>query len=108
MRIQADQEKCASSGQCVKTAPGVFDQRDYDGVISLLTDRPSPEQADSVRYAALICPSRAITVIEELPLRLGEAHRIRSFPAVDKVCPFRFVVRCISGGVGEIQQFEVR
>jgi hypothetical protein len=32
----------------------------------------------------------------------------RSFPAVDKECSFRFVVRCTSGGVGEIQQFEVR
>lgn len=48
------------------TAPDVFDQRDYDGVVSLRTDRPSPEQADSVRHAALICPSRAITLTGEL------------------------------------------
>jgi ferredoxin len=80
VRIQADQEKCASSGQCVKTAPDVFDQREYDGVVSLRTDRPSPEQTENVRYAALICPSRAITVIEELPSRLcggqaGDADR---------------------------------
>jgi ferredoxin len=46
------------------TAPDVFDQREYDGVVSLRTDRPSPEQTDNVRYAALICPSRAITVTE--------------------------------------------
>lgn len=70
MRVQVDQEKCASSGQCVMTAPDVFDQREYDGVVSLRTDRPSPEQTENVRYAALICPSRAITVTEELPLRL--------------------------------------
>jgi ferredoxin len=72
MRIRADQEKCASSGQCVMTAPTVFDQREYDGVVSLRTDRPSPEQTENVRYAALICPSRAITVTEELP-RGGQA-----------------------------------
>ena len=71
MRIQVDQEKCASSGQCVMTAPDVFDQREYDGVVSLRTDEPSAEQIANVRYAALICPSRAITVTEELPSRLG-------------------------------------
>ena len=64
MRVQVDQEKCASSGQCVMTAPDVFDQRDFDGVVSLRTDRPSPEQTEDVRYAASICPSRAITVTE--------------------------------------------
>lgn len=76
MRVQVDQEKCASSGQCVMTAPDVFDQREYDGVVSLRTDRPSPEQTGNVRYAALICPSRAITVTEELScgcLRGGQA-----------------------------------
>jgi hypothetical protein len=49
------------------TAPAVFDQRECDGVVSLRTDRPSPEQTENVRYAAMICPSRAITVTEELP-----------------------------------------
>lgn len=73
MRIQADQDKCASSGQCVMTAPAVFDQREYDGVVSLRTDRPSPEQTENVRYAALICPSQAITVTEELPSVLPRA-----------------------------------
>ena len=72
MRVQVDQDKCASSGQCVMTAPDVFDQREYDGVVSLRTDRPSPEQTANVRFAALICPSRAITVTEVLP-RGGEA-----------------------------------
>jgi ferredoxin len=69
MRVQADQDKCASSGQCVMTAPDVFEQREYDGVVSLRTDRPSPEQTENVRYAALLCPSRAITVTEELSPR---------------------------------------
>ena len=54
------------------TAPAVFDQRESDGVVSLRTDRPSPEQTENVRYAALMCPSRAITVTEELP-RGGQA-----------------------------------
>ena len=65
MRVQVGQDICASPGQCAMTAPDVFDQRESDGVVSLRTDRPSSEQAENVRYAALICPSRAITVTEE-------------------------------------------
>jgi ferredoxin len=65
VRVEADQDKCASSGQCVMTAPAVFDQREDDGVVFLRTDRPPPGQTGNVRYAALICPSRAITVTEE-------------------------------------------
>ena len=74
MRVQVDQDKCASSGQCVMTAPDVFDQREYDGVVSLRTDRPSPEQAENVRYAAFNCPSRAIAITEELPGGLEAGH----------------------------------
>ena len=65
MRVQVNQDRCASSGQCVVTAPDVFDQREDDGVVSLRTDRLSPGQARNVRYAVSLCPSRAITVIEE-------------------------------------------
>ena len=36
MKVTADQNICASSGQCVAIAPRVFDQRDEDGVVELV------------------------------------------------------------------------
>ncbi|MGZ6778590.1 MAG: ferredoxin, partial [Mycobacterium sp.] len=51
MKVTVDQEKCVSSGQCVLNATDVFDQRDDDGVVVLLNDSPSTEQADNVRNA---------------------------------------------------------
>lgn len=65
MRIEADQELCVGSGQCVLTAPDVFDQRDSDALVELLDERPPPEQADAVRNAAAGCPAAAITVHED-------------------------------------------
>lgn len=64
MKVTADQNKCVSSGQCVLNASAVFDQRDEDGVVILLNDNPSDDQADSVRRAAAACPAQAIEVEE--------------------------------------------
>jgi ferredoxin len=63
MRLNADRDRCISSGQCVVTAPGVFDQDD-DGVVSLQTADPPPEAAQDVRRAAALCPAMAITITE--------------------------------------------
>jgi ferredoxin len=64
MKVTVDQDKCVSSGQCVLNAEHVFDQRDDDGVVLLLNDSPSPEQADNVRKAATACPALAIDIEE--------------------------------------------
>jgi ferredoxin len=64
MRVRADQDRCVSSGQCVMTAPDVFDQRDDDGVVSLKTDTPPPEIEEQVRRAAAMCRALAITLEE--------------------------------------------
>ena len=64
MKVTADQDKCVSSGQCVLNAGEVFDQRDDDGVVTLLTDDPPVEQADNVRKAAAACPALAIDIEE--------------------------------------------
>ena len=64
MKLTVDQNKCVSSGQCVLNAEDVFDQRDDDGVVLLLNDSPSSEQADNVRKAATACPALAIDIEE--------------------------------------------
>ncbi|MEB3979864.1 ferredoxin [Mycobacterium sp. 663a-19] len=64
MKVTVDQSICASSGNCVMNAPEVFDQRDEDGVVVLLTEHPSAEQAEGARKAAAACPAQAIHVEE--------------------------------------------
>jgi ferredoxin len=64
MHVIIDTDKCIASGSCVITAPAVFDQRDDDGIVVLLAERPAPEHADAVRSAAHKCPTLAITVSE--------------------------------------------
>lgn len=64
MKVSVDQDKCVSSGQCVLNAAEVFDQRDEDGVVVLLTASPPAEEADNARRAAAACPAQAIYVEE--------------------------------------------
>ncbi|MDP9842761.1 ferredoxin [Streptosporangium lutulentum] len=64
MRITIDQDKCVASGQCVTAAMDVFDQRDEDGIVVLLTSTPPAELADDVRQAAILCPALAIHIEE--------------------------------------------
>lgn len=64
MKVTVDQDKCASSGNCVMNAVQIFDQRDDDGVVVLLNENPPPEQADDARRAAAGCPAQAIHIEE--------------------------------------------
>jgi ferredoxin len=48
----------------VLNASDVFDQRDADGVVILLTDNPPPDQAGHARKAAAACPAMAIDIEE--------------------------------------------
>jgi ferredoxin len=64
MRVTVDQDKCVSSGMCVMNASDVFDQRDDDGVVTLLVDEPGPEFAEETRNAAAACPALAIHIEE--------------------------------------------
>jgi ferredoxin len=65
MKVTVGQNKCIASGQCVLTVPEVFDQRDEDGIVVLLTDTPPDHLADDVRRAAVLCPAQAIWLKEE-------------------------------------------
>ncbi|GAA4954505.1 ferredoxin [Actinoplanes utahensis] len=62
MKVSVDQEMCIGAGQCVMTAPRVFDQRDDDGVVILLEETPGDEDQEAVRNAAAVCPAAAIAV----------------------------------------------
>jgi ferredoxin len=64
MKVIVDQDKCASSGNCVMYAPGIFDQRDDDGVVVLVNENPPAEQAENARKAAANCPALAISIEE--------------------------------------------
>src|SRR5436305_463008 len=44
MRVSVEQDKCASSGNCVMHAPEIFDQRDDDGVVVVLDETPPADQ----------------------------------------------------------------
>ncbi|TQF02138.1 ferredoxin [Kitasatospora acidiphila] len=64
MHVTVDQDRCCSSGQCVLTAPTVFDQSDEDGVVLLLQADPDPSLHSRLRTAAALCPGGAITLTE--------------------------------------------
>jgi ferredoxin len=63
MQIRTDEKRCCGAGQCVLTAPKVFEQRD-DGIVRLLNAAPPKELHAVVREAAGLCPNRAISLSE--------------------------------------------
>ncbi|GLZ82062.1 ferredoxin [Actinorhabdospora filicis] len=65
MRIKADRDVCVGAGQCVLTDPDVFDQGVDDGIVWLLAEVPGPEHEDKVREAVSLCPSGALSIVEE-------------------------------------------
>jgi ferredoxin len=66
MRIIADKHTCIGSGQCVLTAPDVFDSDD-DGLVDVLDSEPDPAHEPSVREAVALCPSRALSLAVTAP-----------------------------------------
>jgi ferredoxin len=63
MKIEIDLGLCQGHGQCVESAPEVFEIRD-DGYAYLLVDAiPESERADVVD-AAKRCPTEAIRISE--------------------------------------------
>jgi ferredoxin len=63
MRLRADRDICIGSGNCVLTAPEVFDQDD-EGFVELLEPDPIPAHEQGVRNAVVRCPSGAISLSE--------------------------------------------
>ncbi|WP_431683504.1 ferredoxin [Kitasatospora sp. KL5] len=65
MQVTVDQDRCCGSGQCVSTAPAVFDQSEEDGLVRLLLPGPDRALPATVRLAAALCPGNAITVLDD-------------------------------------------
>jgi ferredoxin len=63
MKVHVKQEHCIGAGQCVLTAPTVFDQDDY-GIVVLLKDSPADTEIDVVKQAADLCPANVISVTD--------------------------------------------
>ena len=63
MRIVANKDVCVGAGQCVLTDPEVFDQSEDDGTVIVLVDTPA--DLAKARDAVKICPSQALSLVEE-------------------------------------------
>jgi ferredoxin len=59
MEIDIDRDACMGSGNCVYTAPGVFEL--HDDSIACVVD-PDASSEDAILAAARQCPTHAITV----------------------------------------------
>jgi ferredoxin len=57
MELEVDRGRCVGAGQCVLTAPEVFDQDD-EGIVTVVAE-PGPDA--EVRDAVQTCPSGALS-----------------------------------------------
>ena len=62
MKIEVDEARCIGSGNCVLTAPDLFDQRDEDGIAVVLDRNPAAARHDDAHHAAELCPVDAVIV----------------------------------------------
>ena len=62
MKIVIDEDACIGAGQCVLAAPDVFDQREDDGIVVLLSSDVPASERDNVEEAANRCPASVIRV----------------------------------------------
>lgn len=60
LKIEVDEDACVGAGQCVLAAPQVFDQREDDGIVELLTHDVPASMHAQVAEAANRCPASAI------------------------------------------------
>ena len=65
MRIVADRDVCIGSGMCALNAPAVFDQDAEEGLVLVLDARPDAAAIGAVREAVSLCPSGALSLVDE-------------------------------------------
>jgi ferredoxin len=64
VNVSVDLDKCIGAGQCVFSAPEVFDQDDDSGIAFVLEVSPAPEHHAAARLALQVCPAAAIHIAE--------------------------------------------
>jgi ferredoxin len=60
MKVSVDQDLCIGAGNCVLTAPAVFDQDQDQAVVVLLDETPPASELPAIREAVGRCPSAVI------------------------------------------------
>lgn len=65
MKVTALTSRCIGSGACVLACGQVFSQRESDGVVELLQERPPLDLLQKVQKAAAACPAQVFVVEEE-------------------------------------------
>lgn len=62
MKVTVNRQQCCGSGNCVSTAPAVFDQDASDGRVLVLLDEPPEYLHGAVRDAEALCPTGTIRI----------------------------------------------
>jgi ferredoxin len=62
MKVRVDQSRCMAIGMCTHHAPGLFDQRDSDGVVVVVHEVPPEDQMDALMNAVRSCPMQVISL----------------------------------------------
>ncbi|WP_406245689.1 ferredoxin [Microbacterium sp. M] len=66
MKVTINPTTCIASGNCSRTAPKVFANREEDGgFVSILDESPPESEWAAVREAEDLCPSATIRVEED-------------------------------------------
>lgn len=65
MRVIAYTQRCIASGNCVLTCSDVFEQRDSDGTVHVLNERPALSLLEKVRQVVDLCPAQVFTIEDE-------------------------------------------
>jgi len=61
LRVSADRELCIQAGNCVMVAGEVFDQDD-DGIVEILREDVTGDEAEHAREAVRLCPASALSL----------------------------------------------
>jgi ferredoxin len=65
VRVIAYTQKCIAGGNCVLACAAVFEQRDSDGTVHVLNERPALALLEKVRRAVDLCPGQVFTLEDE-------------------------------------------
>lgn len=63
LEIKIDRERCIGSGECLMSAPEIFDMGDDDAAILVSDGPPWRASDDLLREIASHCPSHAISLV---------------------------------------------